>query len=56
MNRFGIGRYCAIARRIKCRMTCLRVTLRGLEKFSESLVMTLLDGQHIRQSSLYDGF
>ena len=38
---------------VKCCTICLRVTPRQLEKPFESLLMTLVDGQHIRQSSLH---
>ena len=37
---------------VKCRITCLLVTLRELENVFESLLMALLGGQHIRQSYL----
>ena len=51
MNRFETGR-CHRAPLVKCRITCLRVTLRELENFLETLLMTLVDGQHIRLSFL----
>ena len=37
---------------VKCRITCLSATLRELGKRFGSLVMTLVDEQHIRQSSV----
>ena len=51
MNRVDIGQSVSLLV-VKCRITCLRVTRQKLGKHFESLLMTLLDGQHIRLSSL----
>ena len=48
MSRFDINWLMPLL--AKCRMTCLHVAPRVLKKKNESLLTTLFDGQHIRQS------
>ena len=47
MNRFDINCW-SVPLLVKCRITCLHVTLRDLKTSVVSLLMTLsVDGQHI---------